>query len=49
MAAVIVRGVKIKYDIPKFEIYKVYICAYFLTMDRIYQPQAVRNNHVLLK
>jgi sRNA-binding regulator protein Hfq len=26
MSAFIVRGVKIKYNIPKFEIYEVYIC-----------------------
>ena len=29
MAAVIVRGVKIKYHVPKFEICKVYISVYF--------------------
>jgi hypothetical protein len=34
MEAVAVGGVKIKYHIPKFEIYKVYISAYFLTMGR---------------
>jgi hypothetical protein len=33
MTAVIVRGVKIKYHISKFEVYKVYLCAYVLTMD----------------
>ena len=36
MAAVIVHGVKIKYHIPKSEIYEVYVCMYVCIYIYIY-------------